>query len=346
MDNKSANLGARTAAVIAVALIGTAAVIGIYFLPQGSGNGDDAFHDPLIQGAYGLGTKFTYDSIGNNGYVVSPAGYVAEIVGQSGSYYMVEIKRNSQYNDLLFFNLVMIHKRTGELRFSSDDGKEAVYHEGKNVSLKKWKYEEKGKWSDTMGSGGALYMGIVISSNSEDGVPYKIRITIEYENRPETNNDIDLLLSENGISPEEPKQYTPSEELGRGQLYSVGGTSPTFRNVITSETAYLCAAEGDDVFFLMIWGRSVMGTSAHYTKLPGDMTVSKYLSSSNLSGSMNKTDPKIISTIDGKVLCDVYTNEEVEAYIGQENGILYLSKIKTGDGKATAELALKRYISR
>ncbi|MDR0777934.1 MAG: hypothetical protein LBE48_00635 [Methanomassiliicoccaceae archaeon] len=339
----------KTALAVCAAVIAVAAVIvlatvtvGMNSGSQGSGNKDGTFSDPLIQGSYGLGTTFTYDVVDNKDEnLITHAGYTAEIVGQSGSYYMLDVKRNDNVLSMgMDHELIMIHKQTGELRFSSDDGTETIFYEGKDISLKKWKYS---------GTNGMPYKSINISSDPEDVIPYKMHFTFEYITGDPLNifnYDVHLVLSEDGIGLKDPKGYKPSHNLGRGAEYAYRVVIPHAEEETYNYITMTVAEGNNNMRFSMMWSKNGDQISVDYFMIPGD--AKRIDGSSPAPGGYVRTFPKIISTIDGNVLCSVLVSEgsgtRMELYIGMTNGVTYLIK-QEGDG-IQAEIVLKRYISR
>ena len=75
----------------------------------------------------------------------------------------------------------MIHKQTGEMRFSVSDDTDTINYNGENKSLNKWKWVMIDVGVDyTLGGETVTAKSVVsytISSSSEDAIPYKISRT-------------------------------------------------------------------------------------------------------------------------------------------------------------------------
>jgi len=133
-------MGKKLIAVVIAAVVVTAGVFGVLYLMNAEKEHPD-FSDPIIQGQYGVGTTFYYggvwiDSItGEHNYAVDKNGdydidagsYVAiKIIGQSGSYYFVEMYNVSKGVVLYSYGYEMLHKETGKARFRTHDSNAAA----------------------------------------------------------------------------------------------------------------------------------------------------------------------------------------------------------------------------
>jgi len=310
-------------AVIAIVAVVVAGAFGAFFLIKnlrggGGTGGNEPYSDPLIQGAYGIGSKFTYDFVyyKEDGASVTPPApqFTAEIVGQSGSYYMLAASSTSGGSPSPF---AMIHKNTGELRFSKNIGSDSTTYGGKNVSLKKW------EWVMIDGTIGDIntFSKYTLSSSPNDAIPYKIATEFRTNDTSYsyTSMDVSLVLSSTSIVP--PTEYVPSGNVGKGCVYSV--STKYLGKMFTGEETVLCVAEGSGLLFAMNKAELKCGEEGitsvyYYTKSSMDSLLrGNYIPSPYGTPSSTAT----ISTIDGNVLCDVYG---YGLYVGQSNGVSYL----------------------
>jgi len=273
-DNKKGGETIKTSALaaISVAVILSVAAVGVYFLFFNDGDDGTHFDDPMIQSNMGIGSKFTYGQVGDGKYDGNPATFTdfeAEIIGQSGSYYLLYVTYEYSYTAAgggsgsggnSFF--VMTHKTTGELRFGSSAGTDSVEYDGKKISLKKWELKQEDKTSSSSSSG--IYSfeharimedTVTLSSGVLDAIPYKIDVTYANESKTKTSYSggppsesshsesysfsVELL----SMVIEEPTEYIRSDAVGIGLAYKAEGTEKGYS--VEGETAYFIAAEGE-----------------------------------------------------------------------------------------------------
>jgi hypothetical protein len=341
----------------------------IVFTETGSDDGV-LFADPLIQGAMGIGSKFTYDVVDlqvlDSSYTVTSYSSEAEIVGQSGSYYMMLITYTISYDynggDTTSASiLIMVHKDTGEIRFASYAGEDSMVYGGEEISLKKWEW-----LTYAYGDGEDLQIIEIITLSTAPGaVPYMIDIVREDKRSGVMVNSIKITMELSSISEAAAEEYIPSDEAGKGLVYgglviTNTGSGPllTYRE-ITVLHAGEGRMNGEDVNFVFFW------TRGHNDLLTENMTgymiydVDKgfsYLFTQGYYGPYYRIDnlgSETISTIDGEKLCDVisytYSYEGAEqysfyVYTDTDSGIVYLMKNVTVDGESQ-EIHLVRVIS-
>ena len=331
------------AAIIAVVIIGAVAA-GVYFWMKNDSK-DNRFNDPLIQGDMGLGSKFTYNvveyKIDGTATTYTGSDPTLTIVGESGSYYMLS-------TNLSFFSgpVAMIHKQTGEARFSSSVGSDSITYGGDEISLKKWDFVAY----DSNSESGSNYTGFVFSSNPDDAIPYKVSVISEYKETGGTSYSRECKLELKSSVIEDAAEFVPSDKLGKGFVYSISGTEDGVKG--TGEYVFQYVADGaGDTGFAMMWADAKAGEwktkMISFDLLSSTEDINDAVYDFFVNGTITSTDT--ISTIDGKVLCDVYTyitysGDKETLYVGHDSGIVYLLKIT--DDTDNMEIKLTRHLSR
>jgi len=359
------------AAIVVIVIIGAAGV-GAYVVVNGSSdkssnntsdpsnNVADSFADPLIQGNMGIGSTFTYDSAGvaYDGSSATVTQFTATIVGQSGSYYMLEIDisyKYGNYSDVYSQDtLAMISKTTGELRFASSNGADSIIYHGSLVSLNAYTLSthSQGLGNDTL----------TLSSSPQDATPYKIAYY-------DSNYGYSFSGNLSSTNIKSPTTYSKSADIGKGFGYNVKETTRTGENVSGSCTA-MCIAEGytsrlnygvtEDckygLFYENLNYSSGNGFIVEYMPYPVNAELSDpaagYLlfdSAMDNNGNSNdfaKVSSERINTIDGSIMCDVYHqttsgNYGAQIWIGQADKVPYLCEY---NDRESITLTLSHYI--
>jgi len=304
------------------------------------------------------------------GYVTTINSAKAEIIGQSGSYYFVLFECTYNYvgeglsGSSSTNQTFMIHKTSGELRFAQSSSSDSINYEGKDISLKKWKLGTNGYgYSEYNGSDyKGKYTSVYTSTSKADlmvavngGIPYKISFMEEskseqkgsYENGDpypgyshENQYDFSFKLKSSDIK--ESGTYVKSDQVGKGYTYKVEGTE--YGKKINAEMTFFVAAEGKyegiDYLFLMMSAKGNGGSGdifmVYYIPMDlNDFDINKQiLSSYKFSGSEKV---ETIKTIDGNVACYYaeykdYDGTENKAWVGKDNGKVYLMESKDENG--------------
>jgi len=334
------------AILIAVALV-MVAVVGVYFLflapdkgKGGDNNAEDEIplldgrtydplaSDPVIQGKWGVGSKFIYTCVaekedGVDVPITDPT-VTMMIVGQSGSYYVLG-------GDTGADAFAMIHKQTGAMAYSKQIGNDSFVYEGKKRSLITREYVAV--YMDRGDAG--ISTSFILSTDPNDAILYKAYMKTRYYDitvPEDTTREVFLVLSSYTIVP--PTEFIPSPELGEGYVYGGSGTSPS-GNEVSGSISLACVADGPgDTRFAMV-----------VTDVRDGMVVQKMIEFGDFDSSVYSTKEGVfdylvqgmtptgltetISTINGNVICDVYEDAVgptiVErAFVGVLDGIVYL----------------------
>jgi len=315
-------------------------------------------NDPLIQGNMGIGSTFTYDIVdldSDFGHTYADTATLT-IIGESGSYYfvLIEFKFESQYSTsgetYTMGLLAMIHKHTGELRFSSFVGNDTIEYEGDTISLQKWEWKNNMQYGD-----GSHYETITFSSNPSDAIPYKIEVTTGSPHSFGTMDTFSLVLTEYDIvTVTEP--FVPSEDMGTGFVYFVSSPS---QEDLQAEHTMMIVADG------VLYGENVRFVLVYLWLSPNDYTHLEYgiIFFSILPAGAGWADDIIgegyevieertesLSTIDGDVLCNVITYQSIYSpwitvvyHVGL-NGVVY-SQAQYYNGELIDRHDLIRYLS-
>ena len=332
---------------------------------------EDLTNDPLIQGNFGIGTTFTYDVV--DAYVHDDDGtytlttgstMTVTVVGESGSYYFVLV--DSSYTVRYGSGMIsasitpaMIHKQTGELRFSSSVGSDSIVYNGDTISLEKWEWR-----NNTPNYDGSQYDILTFSSDPDDAIPYKVERTMMRFTGPSASVvfTVSFELTDYDIVPAD-EPFVPSEGLGEGLVYSMIIISNV--GEVTAELTIMIAAdgefEGDRVRFALyyIWIFPNEETYSEYgvilfMPLPEGITAAEAVYAMpliELSGEvLIDSGTEVLSTIDGDILCDVLTYDYgfpgsavIVRYVGPD-GLLYLQQ-QYVDGDVDVDQRLDRRIS-
>ncbi|MCL1810907.1 MAG: hypothetical protein FWG41_01610 [Methanomassiliicoccaceae archaeon] len=350
------------AVLVVVLLVGVSAG-GAYVLlsDDESKNGDSkdrttGVNEPVIQGKMGMGSTFFYESIPDE-TTDSPGTYVeikAEIVGQSGSYYVLYfswIHQRSygagtyqQTSQSQSFGLFMVHKLTGEVMFSSKTGTESVEYNGKNVSVNKWETI----LNDFFGQSNVSLM-----TSSQDVIPYKFSITHTDLDSGEVRSESFRLIA---YEIKDSEDYSMPSDLGKGLVYTWNGIhhGKEVSGTFTLKSVAEGSLSGTDVKFVSCcFSGTRDGVDSIFEAILPPLT---YVNEVGFSGSVPNGDfrlenalsflvhnilfgympvrSEVISTIDGNVVCDVYEKKtqsfsstyDQEMYVGQSNGLIYSFK--------------------
>ena len=357
MNKKYGSAGAAPAAMAVVIIVLLAVfAIGLVAISYNNGGDNDGtdndvnydFDNELIQGSLGIGTKFYYAPVDDNGDPIEGAEqYVITLMGQSGSYYLYEV-----YNPLHFsvgavygtFSGALIHKSTGEFFPSAPAGKDSINYNGKDTSLGVWKQTCKAEYGAGEGpsvrsvapGGSTSFETEIIISSGQDGIPYKItfssKSTTEYSEyggsyHSSTSQTLSVILVNDDIV--EPEEYTPDEEIGTGYVYN----ESMFEGVY-GDVTYLCVADcpeyyrpGEDAKAYIVFGK-INGTLAgiKFTAYDTDTMMEQMIE--DILNWYTPDGQEEIDTVCGETLCYLYVdswyNDVSKAYIGVYDGILYL----------------------
>jgi len=360
-------MGKKLIAAVIAAVVVTVGVFGVLYLNAEKEHPD--FNDPFIQGKYGVGTTFYYGSVWidsvdgkhhyavdkNGDYDIDAGSYVAiKIIGQSGSYYFVEMYDISKGVVLYSYGYEMLHKETGKARFKTHDSNALANDSRVKVSNS---IEWEGNTISLKSSYGFSYY--CLFSDPKDFTTYKIDNLYQ--------NEYYELFHIEKVEPD--GDYEKSDKLNTGYEYSFKLTEPTYRDYI----GYICAAdlEGGGYGVLRYEKHKGSGSlSMKYSVIPDHdwMNLFIYLDLMYFYGSLTESE-ETINTIDGSILCDVqkFTYEHksttglpawnlsmpqdssiVETiHSDKDEGTIYLYEfvLTKGDEVKSAKLTLSRHVS-
>ena len=142
--------------LLAAILIGFVILVALY----GFVDPEDRFDDPVVQGDKDVGSVLTYEIVDEG------KTFEMEIIGQSGSYYFVDVSGLAVLAGAEH-GWQMFHKETGLLRFGEEGEEVEIEVDGETVILVE---------SFTTGEEGDIWM---FASSAEDGIPYVIELTMD-----------------------------------------------------------------------------------------------------------------------------------------------------------------------
>ena len=303
--------------IIISALAVVLVVFGVLVALYGFAEDPEMFDDETIQGDKAVGSEFIY-TVDVDGDVVD---VTVSIVGESGSYYLLDVTELVALLDdedgLQAF--IMIHKETGELRFGEEGDERTFDFEEEELTLLEW---------SVLGEEGAAWL---IASCEDDGIPY----ILEFSFGDET---ITAELTEvNIVEPEE--EFERSEALDEyyffdfeGSMDGREGSGIVYYHVVADcgplGWAFVEISEGT---FIDDDGNEYEEVTVGYVVY--DMTLLEFLTNV-FTGGLPAVGTEEISTIDGDITCDTYTQVlgpfEINTWIG-ENGAVYKSGLATGE---------------
>ncbi|MDR0888128.1 MAG: hypothetical protein LBM39_02965 [Candidatus Methanoplasma sp.] len=312
LDKVAGSIGAKSGsnkklvafAIIGVAVILVIAVIAVAFLGGGSGGPQapyesDVYGDPVIQGDLGINTTFTYSAGGET--------VTVKIVGQSGSYYLLDVSSisgkiglDAQYQ--------MIHKTNGSLRFGLEKGSDTYTTGGSEKKLTVWTIIDG---SDSSGKD----IVWTFSVSSDDGIPYKIKAV----------SGADTVEADfSSVSKVSSGSYSKPSVVGTYYEYSLDGKidGSTARGILDAGVA---AEVSGSCVYAFVTDAKVSGKdyrSVDYGSGPSDLTQTvfvKFTAFTTVDGQFE------ITTIDGAKLCNRYVLSEKFPHVG-EGG--YASEVK------------------
>jgi hypothetical protein len=310
-------------AIIGIALILVIAVVAVVLSGGGSSVNSppydpDVFDDPEIQGDLGIGTLFVY-STGDSGPVE------LRIVGQSGSYYLLDVGTLSAYigNDTQY---QMFHKTNGGLRFGTQIGTDTYTYGGKEIKLDLWTVIDSSDDVWTLGVSPA------------DGIPYKIKAVCD-------DKVVEAKLT--GIQKTSPSTYTKPSGLDKYYKYSLGGSIDG--SDASGAFAAGTAAEASGVYWsAFIIDAEVNGHGAYrqVEYYAGSDLLQMLYENFTADGEADKDGQNVITTLDGYKTCDVYKLVlgdvlVMESFIEPSTKIVYRSTLSVEDDHYTLTLKQK-----
>jgi len=339
LGEKGIKIGVQ-AAVIAMLVIIAAFSVFLALEKSGEDSSDNGpYYDPLIQGDYGLGTTFTYDLVDVKEDGISapfdPRTIVLEIIGQSGSYYMLGFGIENPMG--------MTHKKTGEVRFSENVGIDSINFDGNDIALEKWEIVML-EQSDLLYKYGQSY---TISSCADDAIPYKISLKTEYYSFSAMSGGVEEYFFElTSFSIVTPTEYVPSGAVGKGYVYEYEIFQEEYAGFGTVDI--VCIAENQDAGILFAFQKAdvkgVMNLSVIQFSPYSDTSTlcAEFFPLGTLVGEVT------IDTIDGPMVCDLYEDDSEipmveKVYVGQSNGVIYLAE-QYYDGVLREQAKLIAYI--
>lgn len=334
------------AAVIVIATVGGGAYL---IFSNDKGSPEDPYADPLVQGKFGIGTTYQYN-IEESDYPALNIGKIIslEIVGESGSYYLLEMTIDGQTSDYYY---MMTHKITGQLRFGTGLGNDTDEYDGKTLTL--WKNDFMKNYSTSDMTKRTSISFMKISSNDESVMPYKIWIGMK--NSALNVSALAVLDADASHIVDPTEEFSKSDKIGNMLLYDL---RTTYKNgsVFKGSIEIVCIADtADGHGYLTLTKQSgvyngvrMEGISYQYAYGPGMDLGGLQLSGMTLTGS------EIISTIDGYVDCDVYEQTDdvfglkEKSYIGRSNHVLYRTETSISSdvfsNHVSITMNLKKYV--
>jgi hypothetical protein len=317
-------------AVLVVVMLVAVAAAGVYLVTSNTNddpndnNNNNIPDEPAIQAKMAAGTVFEYKQVGEGRGPGGPTEYIridATIIGQGPQNYIVKVEFERRW--IVEDFIVEVNKATGGLRYATKIGTDSIQFGEKTVQLEKWELK-------------LVHETITISVDPQDSIPYKIQYSHSFNALA-----FSAELSSMKIK-EEKGTYVKSDDVGKGMRYSVdrseyGTGTATF--TIVGERTYP-ASESGRMFCAFVDTRGTKIT--YYSTLKPEEGVKDIILLSTIlyniedveTGAIPNTKERI-STIDGKVLCDVYKvnpwgNNKHTIHIGQENGVVYAIESENG----------------
>lgn len=324
LSNNKAGIGTAAIVLIAVVVLIVAGA-GIYALTKMNNDGDDnnSETEPMINGVLGIGSKVYYSATTatHNDADVDVTTFESEIIGETGSYYLVKFHLVAVTSTTSTFDTasyLMIHKSEGYQKYGTDieektvDGVMCIESntDPRGISVTTLTRSSDGVlFGLTLESSSFKYVGIFESDDMiESGDTFetspdlgkyqKVQLTYGY-------GDVILTLTDIGILPD---GNPIIEECFDQKFEHEGVTYPPYHTYYPI-SEHLDAVTGSefsvkDVLLLL------------YEIDPASLD----------SGTTGEID-----TCDGTMLCDVYKvtshsygDVEITVYIGADNGITYL----------------------